>query len=59
VVHTDLNPTQIVPAGPDLSNWLEPHGRDALGGLPFGEGTPPGPLAPADAVPPDHTPLAV
>jgi putative glutathione S-transferase len=59
VVHTDLNPTQIVPAGPDLSNWLEPHGRDVLGGLPFGDGTPPGPLSPADAVPPDHTPLSV
>jgi glutathionyl-hydroquinone reductase len=59
VVHTDLNPTQIVPAGPDLSNWLEPHGRDAFGGLPFGEGTPPGPLAAPDAVPHDHTPLAV
>ncbi|TQL66713.1 putative glutathione S-transferase [Nocardioides albertanoniae] len=30
-VHTDLNPTQIVPAGPDLSGWDEPHGRDSLG----------------------------
>ncbi|MGY0539191.1 glutathione S-transferase family protein [Nocardioides sp. YJ-D4] len=30
VVHTDLNPTQIVPAGPDLSGWDEPHGREAL-----------------------------
>lgn len=28
IVHTDLNPTQIVPAGPDLSGWDEPHGRD-------------------------------
>jgi putative glutathione S-transferase len=27
IVHTDLNPTQIVPAGPDLSGWDEPHGR--------------------------------
>jgi len=27
VVHTDINPTRIIPAGPDLSVWLEPHGR--------------------------------
>ncbi|GAA4706590.1 glutathione S-transferase C-terminal domain-containing protein [Nocardioides conyzicola] len=27
VVHKDLNPTQIVPDGPDPAVWLEPHGR--------------------------------
>jgi glutathionyl-hydroquinone reductase len=27
VVHTDINPTGIVPEGPDSSVWLEPHGR--------------------------------
>lgn len=27
VVHQDINPTQIVPKGPDLSVWQEPHGR--------------------------------
>src|SRR3954454_13113419 len=27
VVHRDINPTQIVPKGPDPSAWLEPHGR--------------------------------
>jgi putative glutathione S-transferase len=27
VVHTDLNPTQVVPAGPDLSGWTTAHGR--------------------------------
>jgi len=27
VVHKDINPTQIVPKGPDLSVWREPHGR--------------------------------
>jgi putative glutathione S-transferase len=27
VVHTDINPTRIVPKGPDESGWLEPHGR--------------------------------
>jgi putative glutathione S-transferase len=55
-VHEDVNPTGIIPAGPDLSNWLEPHGREALGGRPFGDGTPPGP--PVEAVEPEHTPLA-
>lgn len=36
-----LNPSRIVPRGPDLSGWSEPHGREALGGSPFGEGTAP------------------
>jgi glutathionyl-hydroquinone reductase len=27
VVHTDINPTQIVPKGPDPAVWLTPHGR--------------------------------
>ncbi len=42
VVHTDLNPTRIVPVGPSLHNWLSPHHREELGGRPFGDGTPPG-----------------
>ncbi|RBM13169.1 glutathione S-transferase family protein [Streptomyces sp. PT12] len=42
LVHTGINPTGIVPAGPDLSGWRTPHGREALGGRPFGEGTAPG-----------------
>ena len=42
-VHTSINPTGIVPDGPDLSGWAEPHGRHHLGGRPFGDGTPPGP----------------
>ena len=46
IVHSDINPTGIVPLGPDLTQWLTPHGREALGGRPFGDGTPPGP-APA------------
>ncbi|MGH3342665.1 MAG: glutathione S-transferase family protein [Carbonactinosporaceae bacterium] len=29
--HERLNPTLIVPAGPDLSGWDTPHGREALG----------------------------
>jgi glutathionyl-hydroquinone reductase len=30
VVHTDINPTGIVPKGPDLAGWQEPHGRERL-----------------------------
>ncbi|QVQ53723.1 glutathione S-transferase C-terminal domain-containing protein [Spiractinospora alimapuensis] len=40
-VHTHINPTGVVPEGPDLSGWATPHGRDSLGGRPFGDGTPP------------------
>ncbi|GAA4716101.1 glutathione S-transferase C-terminal domain-containing protein [Pedococcus ginsenosidimutans] len=50
VVHHDINPTGIVPAGPDLSGWLTEHGREALGGRPFGDGTPPGPVRDGEAV---------
>jgi putative glutathione S-transferase len=52
VVHRTINPTGVVPVGPDLSGWLTPHGREALGGRPFGDGTPPGPPGPAETVPP-------
>ncbi len=31
IVHTDLNPLQIVPKGPDESGWLTAHGRESLG----------------------------
>ncbi|MGW2816685.1 glutathione S-transferase family protein [Streptomyces sp. NPDC001415] len=51
LVHQDINPTGIVPAGPDLSGWLDAHDRASLGGRPFGAGTPPGPVAPEEAVP--------
>jgi len=57
-VHRDINPTGIVPLGPELSGWMAPHGRDALGGRPFGTGTPPGPPSPEETVPAAHTPLA-
>jgi glutathionyl-hydroquinone reductase len=56
--HRDINPTGVVPVGPDLANWLDPHGREAFGGRPFGDGTPPGPVASGEAVHPDHTPLS-
>jgi putative glutathione S-transferase len=51
-VHEQINPTRIVPNGPDLSLWLRPHDRAALGGRSFGDGTPPGPVPAREAVPP-------
>ena len=54
-VHTDINPTAIVPVGPDLQGWREPHGREAMGGSPFGDGTPPGPPKPDEVVPAEHS----
>jgi glutathionyl-hydroquinone reductase len=51
-VHTGINPTGIVPKGPDTANWLTPHGREELGGRPFGDGTPPGPVREGERVPP-------
>ncbi|WP_353650282.1 glutathione S-transferase family protein [Nakamurella sp. A5-74] len=53
-VHSEINPTQIVPKGPELHDWLSPHGREALGGRPFGEGTPPGPVPVNEQVPAGH-----
>jgi putative glutathione S-transferase len=32
VVHTDINPSGIVPAGPDPAVWQTPHDRERLGG---------------------------
>ncbi|MFD8612349.1 glutathione S-transferase family protein [Streptomyces sp. NPDC059631] len=55
-VHTGINPTGIVPLGPDLSGWLTPHRREELGGRPFGDGTPPGPVPEAERVPPRDRP---
>jgi len=51
-VHKEINPSGIVPAGPDLAGWHTPHGREELGGRPFGDGTPPGPPPPDERVPP-------
>ena len=46
MVQTTINPTQVVPLGPEPSAWSVPHHREELGGSPFGpEGTPPEPLA--------------
>jgi putative glutathione S-transferase len=55
LVHKNLNPSGIVPDGPDLSGWLTPHHRDQLGGRPFGDGTPPAPPLPAEQVPAANT----
>ena len=56
VVHEDLNPTQVVPLGPELESWLSDHGREKLGGSPFGEGTAPGPVGDQER-PPGSNPL--
>ncbi len=55
IVHADINPSGIVPKGPDLSNWLTPHGREELGGRPFGDGTPPPPPPLPERVPAEHS----
>ncbi|MFD7934978.1 glutathione S-transferase family protein [Streptomyces sp. NPDC059755] len=50
-VHTGINPTRIVPLGPDLADWhASPH-REELGGRPFGTGTPPDPVRVDEEVP--------
>jgi putative glutathione S-transferase len=55
LVHKNLNPSGIVPDGPDLSGWLTPHHREQLGGRPFGDGTPPGPVPADERVPASRT----
>ncbi|MFF9019594.1 glutathione S-transferase family protein [Streptomyces eurythermus] len=55
-VHTGINPTGIVPLGPDLGGWLTEHHRAELGGRPFGDGTPPGPVSPGERVAPRGRP---
>ncbi|GGS69273.1 glutathione S-transferase family protein [Streptomyces cinerochromogenes] len=55
-VHSGINPTGIVPLGPDLAGWLSPHHRAGLGGRPFGDGTPPGPVPAGERVSPQGRP---
>ncbi|MFG2357131.1 glutathione S-transferase family protein [Streptomyces sp. NPDC048521] len=55
-VHSGINPTGIVPLGPDLAGWLSPHHRAELGGRPFGDGTPPGPVPEGERVAPQGRP---
>jgi glutathionyl-hydroquinone reductase len=47
-VHRQLNPSGIVPLGPDLSGWATAHWREALGGRPFGDGIEPASADPAE-----------
>ncbi|MDQ0989478.1 glutathione S-transferase family protein [Streptomyces sp. V3I7] len=56
-VHSGINPTGIVPLGPDLDGWLTPHHREELGGRPFGDGTPPGPVPAGEQVGPRGFPV--
>jgi putative glutathione S-transferase len=62
IVQSDINPTGVVPKGPDLRGWLTPHRREELGGRPHGDrldgdGTPPPPPQPAEVVPEGHGPV--
>jgi putative glutathione S-transferase len=50
LVHTDINPAGVIPKGPDLANWSTLHGREQLGGRPFGDGSPPGPVRDGEQV---------
>jgi glutathionyl-hydroquinone reductase len=58
VVQRDINPTGVVPLGPDLSGWTSAHHREQLGGSPFGDGCAPPPPRDQELVPAEHTPLA-
>ncbi|MCS6710529.1 glutathione S-transferase C-terminal domain-containing protein [Brachybacterium sp. EF45031] len=58
VVQTDINPTQVVPRGPDLERFMEPHDRDRFDTDTWGPGgTAPEPPKAEEVVDPDHTPL--
>ncbi|AKE41027.1 Glutathione S-transferase, C-terminal domain [Corynebacterium kutscheri] len=51
IVHSDINPTQVVPQGPDLKGLFTPHGREKLGGNPFAPGVSmPGPIPTGEEV---------
>jgi putative glutathione S-transferase len=56
-VHRDINPTGIVPKGPELAGWLGEHRREELGGTPFGDGTAPGPVRETERVTSGHNPM--
>ena len=51
-VHREINPSGIVPLGPDLRGWLTAARPRGAGGRPFGDGTPPGPPPEGERVPP-------
>jgi len=54
----ELNPSGIVPVGPDPSGWLTAHPRETLGGRPFGNGSAPLPVAIGEVVAPSHGAVA-
>jgi putative glutathione S-transferase len=56
-VHRQLNPSGIVPLGPDPAAWASRHGREALGGRPFGDGTEPSPASPGELPDPGTNPI--
>ena len=59
-VHTDINPTGIIPKGPNLNSWLETHDRDRFETDTWGDGgTPPPPPLASEVADPAHTPLHV
>ncbi|STD15148.1 Uncharacterised protein [Dermatophilus congolensis] len=59
-VHTDINPTQIIPSGPDMSALLDPHDRERFDTNTWGDhGTPPPPPPATEIVDPTHTPLHI
>lgn len=47
-VHRQVNPSGIIPLGPDLWGWSTPHEREQLGGRPFGDGSAPAPAPPSE-----------
>ena len=58
ITHRDVNPTGVVPKGPDFSGWATPHGREKLGGSPFADGaTAPGEIPEGERISPDDNPL--
>ncbi|MFC7374344.1 glutathione S-transferase family protein [Brachybacterium sp. GCM10030267] len=59
-VQTDINPTQVVPVGPDMSHLMDAHDRDRFPTNTWGDGgTAPEPPLAAEVVDPEHTPLHV
>ncbi|MBM7769379.1 glutathione S-transferase C-terminal domain-containing protein [Glutamicibacter nicotianae] len=58
VVHEDINPTGIIPKGPDLANWLEAPDREELAEHgPFLNGTAPDEVRAEERVQAGHNPL--
>lgn len=56
LVHRHINPTGIVPRGPELSGWGTDHGRDSLAGEPFGEDTAPSAPPASERISPAENP---